>query len=62
MTLTQQGDNNQAQLKQEGSDNTMNPTQLGDNNRLVWTQTGNGLSDLGITQYGGSAILVTQTK
>ncbi|MGN6497946.1 MAG: hypothetical protein ACTHK5_11535 [Tsuneonella sp.] len=62
MTLTQAGENNQARLTQDGSDNTMNPVQIGDNNRLIWTQTGNGLSDLGISQSGGSAIQVTQTK
>lgn len=61
MTLAQSGDNNQARLVQNGSGNAMTATQTGGNNQLSWTQEGDNHSDLGINQYGGEAVAVTQS-
>lgn len=66
MTLLQQGSDNRALLTQEGDNNGMTAVQLGDGNRLTWIQQGNNLSDLQITQTGGTdkdgQIMVTQTN
>lgn len=66
MSLLQQGSDNRAVLTQEGDDNGMTAVQLGDGNRLTWIQQGNNLSDLQITQTGGTdkdgQIMVTQTN
>jgi hypothetical protein len=66
MQLVQEGSDNRALLTQEGDDNGMTVAQLGAGNRLAWTQQGNGLSDLQITQTGGSEkggqLLITQTN
>jgi hypothetical protein len=44
----------------------MSAVQLGEGNRLAWTQEGDNLSDLQITQTGGSEqggqLLITQTN
>lgn len=61
-SLTQQGQDNQAALSQNGADNAMTATQLGAGNRLTWTQIGDHNPDLGITQYGGQALQVTQSR
>ena len=65
MMLTQDGSDNRALLTQEGDGNGMTVAQLGDSNRLAWTQQGNNLTDLQITQSGGSTkggqLLITQT-
>lgn len=65
MLLTQDGSDNRALLTQEGDGNGMTVAQLGDGNRLAWTQQGDNLSDLQITQSGGSTkggqLLITQT-
>lgn len=61
MSLTQEGENNMARLTQNGSDNAMTAVQNG-NNQLTWTQTGNGLSNLQITQPAGQAIMITQSR
>lgn len=47
---------------QNGSYNAMTATQLGGGNQLSWTQTSNNLSDLGITQNGGQALIVSQSR
>jgi hypothetical protein len=66
MALHQNGSDNLAILTQEGDNNGMTATQLGDGNRLSWTQQGDNLSDLQITQTGGSQtggqLLITQTN
>jgi len=66
MRLYQGGGDNLAILTQEGDDNGMTATQLGAGNRLTWIQQGTGLSDLQITQTGGSQtggqLLITQTN
>jgi Curlin associated repeat len=66
MLLYQGGSDNLAKLTQDGDGNGMTAVQLGDGNRLAWTQSGNNLSDLKITQYGGSTqtgqLLITQTN
>lgn len=62
ITLIQDGSNNQAQLTQDGNANTMTATQLNSGNRLTWTQQGDGLSDLQITQDGGSTMEITQSN
>lgn len=66
MMLYQGGDDNLARLTQQGDGNGMTATQLGSGNRLTWTQTGDNLTDLKITQYGGSTqtgqLLITQTN
>ena len=65
MMLVQDGGDNRAVLTQQGDGNGMTVAQLGDGNRLAWTQEGNNLSDLQITQTGGSAkggqLQITQT-
>lgn len=61
MTLTQSGDNNHARLVQNGSGNAMTAAQTGGNNQLSWTQNGDNHTDLGISQYGGEALAVTQS-
>jgi hypothetical protein len=65
MLLVQDGGDNRAVLTQEGDGNGMTVAQFGDGNRLAWTQQGNNLSDLQITQTGGSQkggqLLITQT-
>jgi len=61
-TLVQDGSDNQATLTQNGDNNTMTAFQLGAGNRLDWTQNGNGLPDLGITQTGNSTMFVTQSN
>ena len=66
MKLYQGGSDNLAALTQDGDNNGMTATQLGVGNRLSWTQTGNNLTDLQITQSGGSTqtgqLLITQTN
>ena len=63
--LVQDGSDNRAVLTQDGDRNGMSVNQLGVGNRLAWSQTGNDLSDLQITQTGGSEkggqLLITQT-
>jgi minor curlin subunit len=65
MLLSQDGGDNRAVLTQEGDGNGMTVAQLGDGNRLAWTQQGNNLSDLQITQTGGAEkngqLMITQT-
>jgi hypothetical protein len=65
MELYQGGSDNLAILDQEGDGNGMTAAQLGDGNRLAWTQQGENLSDLQITQTGGSQqggqLMITQT-
>ena len=65
MALVQNGSDNRALLSQEGDGNGMTAVQAGDGNRLIWTQQGSNLTDLQITQTGGSEkggqLLVTQT-
>jgi hypothetical protein len=65
MSLYQEGSDNLAILAQEGDGNGMSAVQLGDGNRLAWTQQGDNLSDLQITQTGGSEtggqLMITQT-
>ena len=59
-TLTQSGADNSAKLSQTGSSNTLDLTQQGDANTAVLEQLGIGLT-LGITQFGGAVITITQT-
>jgi hypothetical protein len=65
MSLYQEGSDNLAILAQEGDGNGMSAVQLGDGNRLAWTQQGDNLSELQITQTGGSEtggqLMITQT-
>ncbi|MDQ8754815.1 hypothetical protein RCO27_01115 [Sphingosinicella sp. LHD-64] len=61
MNLLQEGSDNRAALAQDGNGNQMTAAQTGVGNRLIWTQQGNNLSNLGITQTGAQAIQVTQT-
>lgn len=65
MLLVQDGGDNRAVLTQEGNGNGMTVAQQGDGNRLAWTQQGNNLTDLQITQTGGTQkggqLLITQT-
>lgn len=61
LSLTQDGADNRAVLLQNGDGNAMTAVQDGDANRLIWTQHGDNLSNLGITQTGGGAMMVTQT-
>jgi hypothetical protein len=65
MLLVQDGSDNRAVLSQEGDGNGMTVAQQGVGNRLAWTQQGSNLSDLQITQTGGSEkggkLLITQT-
>jgi len=65
MKLVQDGSDNRALLTQEGDGNGMTVAQLGDGNRLAWTQQGSNLSDLQITQTGGTEksgqLSITQT-
>jgi hypothetical protein len=65
MMLTQDGNDNRALLSQEGDGNGMTAAQIGEGNRLIWTQQGSNLTDLQITQTGGSEkggkLMVTQT-
>lgn len=66
MALVQDGSDNRAVLTQEGDDNGMTATQIGEGNRLIWVQQGNNLSDLQITQMGGTEkdgqLMITQTN
>lgn len=62
MTLAQSGNDNQAQLTQQGDNNVMNAAQTGAGNRLDWTQQGSGLASLSVTQTGGQAIQIVQTR
>ena len=66
MMLYQEGSDNLAILAQQGDGNGMSAVQLGEGNRLAWTQEGDNLSDLQITQTGGSEhggqLLITQTN
>ena len=66
MALDQEGSDNLAVLTQHGDNNGMTANQLGDANRLVWTQDGNNLSDLMVTQTGGGTnggqLMITQTN
>jgi hypothetical protein len=66
MSLYQEGSDNLAILAQEGDENGMTAVQLGEGNRLAWTQQGDNLSDLQITQTGGSEtggqLMITQTN
>lgn len=59
--LGQYGNNNLAELTQNGSDNDIQLQQNGDNNAAAVTQNGNGLN-FGLTQNGGAQIIVTQTS
>ena len=65
MHLVQDGSDNRALLTQDGDANAMTAAQLGVGNRLIWNQHGNNLTDLQITQTGGSErggqLLITQT-
>ena len=65
MMLLQDGSDNRALLTQEGDGNGMTAMQSGEGNRLIWTQQGSNLTDLQITQTGGTEkggqLLVTQT-
>lgn len=65
MRLVQDGSDNRALLSQVGDANGMTAVQLGAGNRLIWNQQGNNLTDLQITQTGGSEkggqLLITQT-
>lgn len=65
MQLIQDGSDNRALLSQDGDANGMTAVQLGTGNRLIWNQQGNNLTDLQITQTGGSEkggqLLITQT-
>lgn len=61
LLLVQDGSDNQARLTQDGDDNAMTATQLNNGNRLEWSQTGDGLADLGITQTGNGNLQVTQS-
>ena len=61
MALPQQGRYNHARLAQFGSDDVMTATQLDNYNELTWTQAGDGLPDLDITQTGGMTIEINQT-
>ena len=40
----------------------MSASQTGGNNQLSWTQNGDNVSDLAISQTGGQALQVTQTR
>lgn len=66
MELNQSGTDNLADLSQQGDNNGMTATQIGSGNRLTWIQQGTGLSDLQVTQTGGSVsggqVLITQTN
>lgn len=66
MELYQDGSDNLALLTQDGNNNGMTAVQIGEGNRLTWTQDGNNLSDLQVTQTGGSAtggqLMITQTN
>jgi hypothetical protein len=59
--LVQDGSDNQARLTQDGDDNTMTATQLNSGNRLEWSQTGDGLADLGVVQEGNGSLQITQS-
>ena len=61
MSLTQQGRYNHALLAQFGSDNAMTATQLDNYNEITWTQVGDALPDLDITQTGGMVIEINQS-
>lgn len=60
--LAQDGSDNDASLTQLGDGNTMSATQLDSGNTLAWSQNGDGLSDLQITQQGGANLQVTQSN
>jgi hypothetical protein len=62
LVLVQDGSDNQASLTQLGNGNTMTATQLDSGNRLQWTQNGDGLADLQITQTGGASLQITQSN
>jgi hypothetical protein len=66
MELHQSGSDNLAVLTQEGDNDGMTATQLGDGNRLTWIQQGSNLSDLQVTQTGGNQfggqLMITQTN
>ncbi|MEE4200741.1 hypothetical protein [Erythrobacter sp.] len=62
LSLIQNGSDNQARLTQSGDGNAMSATQLSSGNRLEWSQIGNDLSDLNITQGGGQTMVITQTN
>ena len=66
MDLDQDGSDNLALLTQDGNNNGMTAVQIGDGNRLQWTQDGNNLSNLLVTQTGGSdaggQLMITQTN
>jgi hypothetical protein len=66
MSLAQDGSDNLALLTQDGASNEMTANQLGDGNRLIWTQQGNYLSDLNVTQTGGDQtqgqLMIMQTN
>ncbi len=61
LVLVQDGSDNQARLTQDGDDNAMTATQLNNGNRLEWSQTGDGLADLGIVQTGNGSLQITQS-
>lgn len=65
MKLSQNGSDNIAVLQQRGNDNSMTAVQAGDGNRLMWSQEGNHLPDIQISQSDGSAnagqLVITQT-
>ncbi len=60
--LAQDGSDNSAKLDQAGNDNAMTATQLSNGNRLEWSQTGDGLADLGIVQTGNGNLQITQSS
>jgi len=66
MALYQEGGDNLALLTQDGNSNGMTAVQIGEGNRLAWTQDGNNLSDLQVTQTGGSStggqLAITQSN
>lgn len=59
--LAQDGSDNSARLDQVGDDNTMTATQLNSSNRLEWSQSGDGLADLGVVQTGNGNLQITQS-
>ncbi|MGN6155366.1 MAG: hypothetical protein ACTHN4_06495 [Sphingomicrobium sp.] len=66
MLLYQDGSDNLALLTQDGNSNGMTAVQIGEGNRLQWTQDGNNLSDLQVTQTGGTSsggqLMITQSN
>lgn len=61
LSLGQSGSGNNALLTQNGVGNNMSASQSG-GDRLTWTQDGNHLPDLGVSQTGGMAISIYQSN